>query len=344
MTRETRYLPWTLRWICLLPTIIPPKYNVLHPHFIWPWLRESVPIQNRQLSTTMPPIRSHPRPIVRPFWGKVHEGLVRFSIWYCECYSVDFVLAMPPLPFGLIMKWSDGTRIEEALAMQIVRDAGLPVPRVICYGEHDDSPRAPASIIMTRVPGVELDHEVWKCWDSGARVRFIKELKVYVQTIRPWQNTNKDFKFGSVAGTSFRSVGIPFHRGGPFKEDAELYDYLLEYANWEELREMYPKADEIQSRIETFRSQKYKVLFTHGDLCWWNVMVMNDGSGRISSWIDWEAAGWYPAYLEFTTASRGWKPGFWWYDIVQEFSEKDYTMEKELDWRIRCLSVDTMSF
>ena len=32
------------------------------------------------------------------------------------------------LPFGLILKWSDRTRIEEGIAMQMARAAGMPVP------------------------------------------------------------------------------------------------------------------------------------------------------------------------------------------------------------------------
>lgn len=40
--------------------------------------------------------------------------------------------------------------------MQVARRAGFPVPRVICYGEHSDTPHAPISIPMTRIHGREL--------------------------------------------------------------------------------------------------------------------------------------------------------------------------------------------
>ncbi|QKX58665.1 uncharacterized protein TRUGW13939_05792 [Talaromyces rugulosus] len=60
------------------------------------------------------------------------------------------------LPFGLILKWSDGTRIEEVITMQVAREAGLPVPKVIGYGEHPDTPHTPISILITRLPGREL--------------------------------------------------------------------------------------------------------------------------------------------------------------------------------------------
>lgn len=60
------------------------------------------------------------------------------------------------LPSGLILKWSDGAPLEEVLAMQVARRAGLPVRRVICYGEHPGRPHAPVSIPMTRILGDEL--------------------------------------------------------------------------------------------------------------------------------------------------------------------------------------------
>ncbi|KAJ5354169.1 Aminoglycoside phosphotransferase [Penicillium brevicompactum] len=40
--------------------------------------------------------------------------------------------------------------------MQVARNAGLPVPRVICYGAHPDTLHAPVSILVTRVPGEAL--------------------------------------------------------------------------------------------------------------------------------------------------------------------------------------------
>jgi len=41
--------------------------------------------------------------------------------------------------------------------MQMARAAGMPVPRVLCYGEHPDSWRS-ISILMTRLPGWELNN------------------------------------------------------------------------------------------------------------------------------------------------------------------------------------------
>lgn len=62
------------------------------------------------------------------------------------------------LPFGLILKWSDRTRMEEAIAMQMARAAGMPVPKVLCCGEHPQTPFRLISILMTRLPGLPLEN------------------------------------------------------------------------------------------------------------------------------------------------------------------------------------------
>ena len=63
------------------------------------------------------------------------------------------------LPFGLVLKSCDRTSMEEAAAMQMARDAGMPVPRVLSVEEHPNEPRNRFwSILMTRLPGISLEN------------------------------------------------------------------------------------------------------------------------------------------------------------------------------------------
>ena len=53
----------------------------------------------------------------------------------------------------------------------------------------------------------------------------------------------------------------------------------------------------------------YKIVFTHADLNMRNILVKD---GRISGIVDWENAGWFPEYWEYTTAMnsnyiKGWR-------------------------------------
>lgn len=46
---------------------------------------------------------------------------------------------------------------------------------------------------------------------------------------------------------------------------------------------------------------KWPLVFTHGDLSRLNILARGDDIVGI---IDWETAGWYPSYWEYTTACQ----------------------------------------
>jgi len=125
--------------------------NILRPDYTWPRPIATV------IASTTPPIPRISRPIVRRFWGLIHGLLARFSQLYCSWTGVPFCGLVMQLPFGLILKWTERSHIEVGIAMQMARAAGMPVPRVLCYGEHPDSWRS-ISILMTRLPGWELNN------------------------------------------------------------------------------------------------------------------------------------------------------------------------------------------
>lgn len=67
--------------------------------------------------------------------------------------------------------------------MQVARKAGLPVPRVICYGDHPDTPHAPVSIFMIRLPGKELG-QVYEALSDEDKRSVLQELKGYLELMR----------------------------------------------------------------------------------------------------------------------------------------------------------------
>jgi aminoglycoside phosphotransferase (APT) family kinase protein len=76
-----------------------------------------------------------------------------------------------------VLKWSDGTRLEEVAATMVARSAGFPVPKIISYGEHPDTPHAPVSILMTRVPGEDLGNpEIYERMNDNERETIYTEL------------------------------------------------------------------------------------------------------------------------------------------------------------------------
>ena len=233
----------------------------------------------------------------------------------------------------MILKWSDGTRLEEVLAMQVARSAGFPVPKVICYGEHPDTPHAPVSILMTRVPGRELG-QVYETLHDGEKKAVLQELKTYMGVMRSWMDPWGGNRICSISGTAIRSVRIPMHIGGPFESEEEFNDFLIKAA-WSGAFRSESEYEEALASARKMRDIPHQVVFTHGDLKHHNIMVDN---GKITGFLDWESAGWYPDYWDFTTAFRFARKNFWWYQFVHELGGDKYLDEVECERALTSLT------
>jgi thiamine kinase-like enzyme len=69
-------------------------------------------------------------------------------------------------------------------------------------------------------------------------------------------------------------------------------------------------------------------VFTHGDLSSLNVLASGD---KITGIVDWETAGWYPSYWEYSTAWNVNLQNEFWRDEVDKFLEhmpEELEMEK----------------
>ncbi|GAB1210778.1 hypothetical protein APSETT445_009576 [Aspergillus pseudonomiae] len=225
----------------------------------------------------------------------------------------DAAFLIAQLPFVLILKWSDGTRIEEVLAMQIARRAGLPVPRVLCYGEHLDTPHVPVSILVTRVPGEELG-QVYETLNNEDKESISRELKGYLEVIRGWQNPWGGNRICSLLGTAVRSARIPNHYAGPFECEQEFNEYLIQ-PSWSGGFSSEMAFNDALVCTKLMRKLSHRIVFTHGDLKPHNILV---NKGRLRGFLDWESTGCYHEYWNFTTALRFTREDFWWYTLVIE--------------------------
>lgn len=107
---------------------------------------------------------------------------------------------------------------------------------------------------------------------------------------------------------------------GPFRTEQEFIELLRS-----------PHIPEVVHQVD------HRIVFTHGDINLRNILV--DESGRLSGIVDWETAGWYPDYWEYTKAHYATKPKWRWLKAVIEptfrdfgdFSE-DLDVERKLWW------------
>ncbi|KAL3454244.1 kinase-like protein [Aspergillus insuetus] len=194
--------------------------------------------------------------------------------------------------------------------MQVARKEGLPVPWVLCYGDHRGSLHAPVSILMTCVAGDELG-------------------RVYETLGREERGPIAQERTGicSIIGTPIRSIRVPRHLMGPFESEQKPNGYLIAPASAHgfQSRETY---EATLARAIKKQTMSHRIGFSHGDLKHHNIMVHG---GRITGFIDWESAGWYPDYWEFTTVLRFARQAFWWCHFVMRLGGGRYLEELECD-------------
>ncbi|CEJ62042.1 Putative Phosphotransferase family protein [Penicillium brasilianum] len=285
----------------------------------WPILRCFMPEFTwsdnnvRPISNETPPT---PRPTparLRRFWGFLHKYLRGFSWSYCSWVGIEYDYQIAQLPFGLILKWSDGTRLEE--------------------GEHPDTPHAPVSILMTRVPGQEL-RQVYETLSNEEQMSVLQELKVCVEVMRGWSNPGNGNRIYSLLGTAIRSVRVPNHYAGPFKCEEEFNDYLIQ-PSWPGGFASEAAYKDALDLAKGMRKLSHHVVFTHGDLKPHNILV---NRGRITGFLDWQSAGWYPDYWDFTTALTFTREDFWWYSFVVDLGGGSYLAELECERALTSLT------
>ena len=222
--------------------------------------------------------------------------------------------------------------------MQMTRAAGRPVPKVLCCGEHLDAPfNRRFSILMTRLPGVSLVDSTDPL-EVDAEEPWLKELRTCVHCMRLWSPPDQyQDSICSPIGTSIRSSRVAGHIMGPFPSRKEFYDHLFGPASahgFESVAE-YEKTPSHAMRLQQY---SHRNIFTHGDLKAHNIHVGDDG--HLSGFLDWESAGWYPEYWEFTTAMRFGRNS-WWFQVASWIGGDQYTEELASDVSLNLLTVDS---
>ncbi|EXJ92451.1 hypothetical protein A1O3_01002 [Capronia epimyces CBS 606.96] len=310
---------------------------ILRPDYCWPR-----PIQAK-LSTTTPPTPPVTRPAIRRFWGLVHRLLAWFSrmyvVWFDEKPGFwGYQDHIYHLPFGLLLKWSEHASIEEAVATQMVRAAGMPAPKVLCYGEHPNN-NSRFSILMTRLPGHDLQNhrEPFNPDEEGP---WMDELKRCLDAMRSWKSPFGDSRICSPIGTAIRTIRVPRHVMGPFETEAELHDYLLS-ASSDHTHNSRAEYEADQALARKIYDMPHRVVFTQGDFKAHNIRISEDA--HLTGFIDWESAGWCPEYWEFTTSMR-WGFGTWWYQVTNFLGGHQYLEELKCDKALNSLTVDSYAF
>ena len=176
-------------------------------------------------------------------------------------------------------------------------------------------------IVMERINGEMLGHEKLLRMSEEEKEGIWKQLKDILEELRGIENLRPGAVCAADGGTlhDHRIWGAAGANGmGPFKTEREFNLFLRNGVDnpgnmddrgdpeRAELKRDLVRLVEMHKELE---GRHLKTVFTHGDLSVSNVLVKN---GKVVGLIDFEMAGFYPEYWEYTTAMnsiyiKGWR-------------------------------------
>ena len=104
----------------------------------------------------------------------------------------------------------------------------------------------------------------------------------------------------------------------------------------------FPNYTQNVAKAARHHKKQHDIVYSHGDFNPWNILVTYDG--HLSAILDWEQAGWYPEYWEYTRALMWQRPGQCWYEIIMALSEGKYLEEQEGDSAVHDLTCDSFGW
>ncbi|KAF7550422.1 hypothetical protein G7046_g8019 [Stylonectria norvegica] len=184
--------------------------------------------------------------------------------------------------------------LAEAHAMQFVmQHTSIPVPKVYCAFVHSGK----TFIVMQRIKG-EMAWRGWLNRPAQSKKQILDQLSQMMATLRsipPPETTG----IASVDGGPIFDCRLPEQVGGPYATTRDFHQAL---ANGVDIDTEYTNLPpEVSELFGFYRHSSDKLVFTHGDLSSLNVMVRDD---EVVGIIDWETAGWFPPYWEYTCAKH----------------------------------------
>lgn len=250
--------------------------NVSHG---FPLGTKTVPFDHGQINTgplarflTILFVKTRNQGVMRKVW-RSHSGLLSFS--------------------NICVKVKPFEHLAEAHAMRFVAEKlSIPVPKVYCAFTY----KGDTYIVMSKIKG----HMASRGWDSRSeesKDRLFYQLRQMIQELRSIKPP-KTIGVANVDGgpiCDYRLPSKPFW--GPFGSIRDFHKALVNGANVAtEYANMPPNLPELFS---FYRTSLDMPTFTHGDLSKSNVLV---NGNQIVGIIDWETAGWFPSYWEYTCA------------------------------------------
>lgn len=207
-----------------------------------------------------------------------------------------------------VVKYGQAVDLEEGETMLFIQQAtSVPVPRV--YALFKDAKSHKAYIVMERIAGESLDSE-WPLLSPSQKNIIAHKLRAGIDEMRKLSSPGGYCSLGArpLLDSVFWTGDTADPIAGPFQTETELNDAMVKKYIFnglpQEKANFYKRA---------FRSVLYghPPVFSHGDFQRKNILVrkvLRSDDGGQSAYdydpviVDWEFAGWYPSYWEYSRA------------------------------------------
>ncbi|KAG4436788.1 hypothetical protein IFR05_007722 [Cadophora sp. M221] len=190
------------------------------------------------------------------------------------------------------------TLIEGENMLFVAQFPNIPIPQV--YAIYTDKDMGKNYIVMENVGGQSLA-SCWTTLDTTAKTAVADRLRDVFDQLRNLPSPGHQRYYGSLGNCKledslFWTSDETDVINGPFETEAQLNEAMVRKYLYNNL---IPQKAEFYKRVLLLVLQNHSPVFSHADLQRKNIMMRNDGSLVI---IDWETAGWYPSYWEYTLA------------------------------------------
>jgi serine/threonine protein kinase len=172
----------------------------------------------------------------------------------------------------------------EADSMKFIHDhTTIPVPKMLGAYEKNGY----RYIVMEFVEG-KLLQDTWPTLPLDDRAVILSELKDYVRQMRQIRSPNNMIS-SVTGGPVLDRRQLSSIKGGPFRSEADFNRWQLD-----QLKLAIPIVH--RDMYTAMHKTDHKVVFSHGDFAFHNVIVRD---GHVRAIIDWEFSGWLPEHWDY---------------------------------------------
>lgn len=218
------------------------------------------------------------------------RNLIRLRIWLgyrlYKTFGSSGICRFGP---RTVVKYTPTTRVAEAANMEFIAShTQIPLPRV-----HDVFIIGSRTyIVMDYIDAPELTF-TWHKLTNMQKKQFFVQLKDYINQMRALEPSNPGhIQAADGTGVFDSRLCLDNCPMGPFISSREFHTHLGHdcIRTLKTHQQYWPLLDKMAEK-------QYRTVFSHSDISPRNVLARD---GKILGIIDWECAGWYPEYWEYT--------------------------------------------